>query len=180
LAYKQTEDQPAIVGHAARVPTYNILLMTHPSRIPVWLPQDKDVNYFLTICVQGRQPVLANPKTFAAFKSAIDSIKRWQLIAAVLMPNHLHALVSPFDRDAPVGEFAALFKRKMRKELGATWDWQSGSFDHLLRSDESARQKWDYMRENPVRAGLVPRPEDWPYAIGFMPPNPPSGPLGLQ
>jgi hypothetical protein len=37
----------------------------------------------------------------------------------------------------------------------------------LLRSDESAEQKWQYMRENPVRAGLVQEWSDWPYRIGL-------------
>jgi hypothetical protein len=34
----------------------------------------------------------------------------------------------------------------------------------LLRSGESYSQKWDYVRENPVRGGLVERAEDWPFA----------------
>jgi len=42
--------------------------------------------------------------------------------------------------------------------------WQRGFFDHLLRSEESYGQKWNYVRENPVRAGLAQNPEDWPYA----------------
>ena len=41
---------------------------------------------------------------------------------------------------------------------------QRGFFDHLLRSAESYGQKWNYVRENPVRAGLVEKAEDWPYA----------------
>jgi hypothetical protein len=36
--------------------------------------------------------------------------------------------------------------------------------DHLLRSDESYAEKWNYVRENPVRAGLAQSAEDWPYA----------------
>jgi hypothetical protein len=39
-----------------------------------------------------------------------------------------------------------------------------GFFDHLLRSDESYAEKWNYVRENPVRAGLAQSGEDWPYA----------------
>jgi len=35
--------------------------------------------------------------------------------------------------------------------------------DHVLRSNESYSQKWNYVRENPVRAGLVKSAEDWPY-----------------
>jgi hypothetical protein len=41
--------------------------------------------------------------------------------------------------------------------------WQPGFFDHLLRRDESYSEKWDYVWRNPVRAGLVAKPEDWPY-----------------
>ena len=36
--------------------------------------------------------------------------------------------------------------------------WQKGFFDHVLRSQESAGEKWKYVRENPVRAGLVAIP----------------------
>ena len=41
--------------------------------------------------------------------------------------------------------------------------WKEGFFDHVLRSDESYSQKWNYVRENPARAGLVNLAEDWPY-----------------
>ena len=41
--------------------------------------------------------------------------------------------------------------------------WQKEFFDHLLRSDESHAQKWDYVRDNPVRARLVSDPDEWPY-----------------
>jgi hypothetical protein len=41
--------------------------------------------------------------------------------------------------------------------------WQEGFFDHVLRSDESSGQKWSYVCDNPVRAGLVKRSEDWSY-----------------
>jgi hypothetical protein len=47
----------------------------------------------------------------------------------------------------------------------------AGLIQSLLRSDESAEQKWQYMRENPVRAGLVHEWSDWPYRIGFEWPN---------
>lgn len=41
--------------------------------------------------------------------------------------------------------------------------WQPGFFDHLLRGEESYREKWEYVRENPVRAGLVEHAEQWPF-----------------
>lgn len=41
--------------------------------------------------------------------------------------------------------------------------WQKEYFDHLLRSEESYIQKWEYVRENPIRKNLVKRSEDWPW-----------------
>jgi len=42
--------------------------------------------------------------------------------------------------------------------------FQAGGFHHRLRDGESYSQKWQYVRENPVRAGLVTCPEDWPHS----------------
>jgi hypothetical protein len=57
-------------------------------------------------------------------------------------------------------------KRVISVALGATKKnplWQPGSFDHVLRNDESYSQKWEYVRENPVRAGLVRKADEWPF-----------------
>ncbi len=44
------------------------------------------------------------------------------------------------------------------------WRWQDGYHDHKFRTPESEQRKWEYICLNPVCAGLVKRPEDWPYA----------------
>jgi len=41
--------------------------------------------------------------------------------------------------------------------------WQEESFDHVIRSDESLAQRIDYIRQNPVRRGLVRMPEEYPW-----------------
>ena len=76
------------------------------------------------------------------------------------MPDHLHALVSPLDRDARVTQFSAALKRFVLREVKLDWKWQDGVFDRLLRWEESAESKWLYLRENPVRTGLVSCWED--------------------
>ena len=109
--------------------------------------------YFVTICVVNRQRVLANERTFNAFKAAIDKLENWRVLAAMLMPDHLHVIVAPRDsRKAELGNFSGALKRWMRQELNASWNWQPGCFDRLLRSDESLHDKWLYVQENPVRA----------------------------
>jgi REP element-mobilizing transposase RayT len=142
--------------------------MAHPPRVPVWLQWDQSVIYFLTICVADRKPVLANKEAFDAFSLAASKLQHWHVLAAILMSDHLHVLVaSEKEREAKLGNFSAALKRWMRQELRATWNWQPGCFDRLLRSGESLYEKWLYVQENPVRAGLVPNWEDWPYRYEF-------------
>ena len=141
--------------------------MGHPPRIPVWLRSDQRVIYFVTICVMDRKPVLANQRTFRALRNVAEKLQDWTLIAAVLMPDHLHVIVAPKDRDFRVGNFAGALKRWMRKELEASWTWQPGSFDRLLRSGDSLQAKWLYLEENPVRAGPVKDSRVWPFRVGF-------------
>jgi putative transposase len=49
------------------------------------------------------------------------------------------------------------------RTLNCGWRAQPGFFDHILRSEESYGQKWEYVRDNPVRARLVREWEDWPH-----------------
>jgi len=81
------------------------------------------------------------------------------------MPDHLHLFVRGDDNFILANWLKGLKRivsASFRKEQNRSL-WQPGFFDHLLRSDESYSQKWEYVRENPVRAGLVNRSEDWPY-----------------
>ena len=64
-----------------------------------------------------------------------------------------------------VGKWKEWTAKRVLKACGETAPlWQPEFFDHLLRNQGSLAEKWDYIRENPVRAGLVKRCEDWPYA----------------
>ena len=142
--------------------------MGHPPRIPVWLRWEQSVVYFVTICVADRKPVLANKEAFHAFTLAASKLEDWRVLAAIPMPDHIHVIVAPMnEREAKLGNFSAALKRWMREELKASWKWQPSCFDRLLRSGESLHDKWLYVQENPVRAGLVQRWEDWPYQYEF-------------
>jgi putative transposase len=83
----------------------------------------------------------------------------------VMMPDHLHLFVRG-GIDFTLTNWVKGLKRAISKELKETdkyFRWQPGFFDHVLRNDESYGEKWNYVRENPVRAGLVTRSKDWPY-----------------
>lgn len=81
------------------------------------------------------------------------------------MPDHLHLFVRG-DQDFVLATWVKGLKRAISEELAAkpkATFWQAGFFDHLLRNDESYARKWEYVRQNPVRAGLIKSADDWPY-----------------
>ena len=80
------------------------------------------------------------------------------------MPDHLHLFVSGPD-DFVLGRWVGTLKRVLSKQIDSgSRDpiWQRGFFDHVLREGESYSEKWNYVRENPVRAGLMASADDWP------------------
>ncbi len=86
--------------------------------------------------------------------------EKWWVDLFLAMPDHWHALAS-FREVTGICGVLRDWKRFVAKQAGVVW--QDGFFDHRLRSRESADQKWHYIRLNPVRKGLVAKPEDWKY-----------------
>jgi putative transposase len=94
-----------------------------------------------------------------------EAKRRWHITLLVLMPDHLHALLS-FARDESMSSVIGDWKRFHASKNGVTW--QEGYFDHRLRSDERGQQlstKMNYIRQNPVAAGLRAKAKDWPWII---------------
>jgi REP-associated tyrosine transposase len=81
----------------------------------------------------------------------------------VPMPDHVHLFVRG-DMKFDLGVWIRGLKRAVSRERDF---WQPGFFDHILRSDESYSEKWNYIRENPVRAGLVAA-DGWPFQGEIM------------
>jgi putative transposase len=94
-----------------------------------------------------------------------ETKQRWHVTLLLLMPDHLHGLLS-FPRDESMSGVIGDWKRFHAHKNGVTW--QEGYFDHRLRADERGEQlsaKMDYTRQNPVAAGLCRKAEDWPWII---------------
>ena len=82
----------------------------------------------------------------------------------VILPDHLHLFVC-LPADIKLSDWVGTLKRILARTVDAASSdpiWQRGFFDHVLRSGESYSEKWNYVRENPVRAGLVKNADDWP------------------
>jgi len=120
--------------------------------------------FFVTICATPRgRNQLATPVAALCILESVahyHSAQIWWVHLFLLMPDHGHALlvVAP---DKDLASTVRAWKSWQTKMLGV--QWQSGFFDHRLRSDESFGEKANYVRQNPVRAGFVARAEDWPH-----------------
>jgi len=131
--------------------------------------------YFVTACTYDRRQILANHavhETFVDFARQGAAHGAW-VGAYVLMPDHVHAFVAIDDQKLNLSTWAKSLKNSISKTLRqegiAPPHWQKTFFDHLLRSAESYSEKWHYVRENPVRAGLVSHWEDWPFCGEVFP-----------
>ncbi len=125
--------------------------------------------YFITACTHNRRRILAihtAHESFLHFANQGPNYGAW-IGGYVLMPDHVHAFVAIDDQRLNLSAWGKSFKNSISKTLRqngiASPHWEKTFFDHLLRSAESYRQKWHYVRDNPVRAGLVSRWEDWPF-----------------
>jgi len=138
--------------------------------------------YFITVCVEGRAPVLADPAVadilVEAWRHSYQA-HGWMVGRYVVMPDHGHFFASPGPETAKsLSAFMGCWKRsttvriralqaaghrRMPRPTERRFTWQKEFFDHLLRSDESYSRKWEYVRLNPVRAKLVSGPDEWPY-----------------
>jgi REP element-mobilizing transposase RayT len=139
----------------------------HLQRVPVWLPLDQPVVYLVTVCCIGRRQLFVNAATV---RVAVECLQRaaarhaWQVTHACFMPDHVHLLLSPMrEREQSLSAFVQAWKSCVSLRLKQGAIWQREFHDRLLRSDEKADEKWQYIRENPVRAGLCAAPENYPY-----------------
>jgi putative transposase len=125
--------------------------------------------YFVTFCTHQRRACLASAELHTAFIEFANRAYHEFNIAVgryVIMPDHVHLFVRSA-QDFVLGRWTGMLKQCLAKagqssRIGGQF-WQEGFFDHVLRSDENYTQKSEYVRQNPVRAGLVKSPEDWPY-----------------
>ena len=124
--------------------------------------------FFITICTLHRRKV-------DRLESLHDAFRTYALRGAaevnvgvgryVIMPDHMHFFVRG-DNHFDLVKWMNGLKRAISVTVGATIDrplWQPGFFDHVLRNEESYSQKWEYVQQNPVRAGLVDSAVEWPY-----------------
>lgn len=101
--------------------------------------------------------------------------QRYELHAWVVMPNHVHALVTSIG-DHALGAIVKSWKQftalRANRLLGLPTGrfWQPESYDHWVRNCTEHDRFVRYIHENPVKGGLCARAEDWPWSSATNPP----------
>ena len=133
-----------------------------PHQAPAWV--EAGSIYFITICTLPRG--VDQLCTEQASQNLFDSISLnggrniWWPHLVLFMPDHLHGLFS-FHSDPGMKKAIKDWKQFVSRNLNI--NWQRDFFDHRLRTAESNEEKADYIRQNPVRAGLVKHADEWPH-----------------
>ncbi len=103
----------------------------------------------------------------SALQKGANGLHQYKLHAYAIMANHVHILITPH---VPLSQIMNAIKgvtaRNANKLLNRTGKvfWQDKSFDHWTRDDAEENKIRRYIENNPVRARLVARPEDWPWS----------------
>jgi putative transposase len=90
----------------------------------------------------------------------------------VIMPNHVHILITvPGETsiEKAMQLIKGSFSFRASKELGFGGEiWQRGYSDVRILDDKSFQQHREYIENNPVRAGLANRPDEYPYGTAYL------------
>jgi putative transposase len=133
-----------------------------PHAVPNWV--NSGATYFITVCCtpRGRNQLCLCPVASAIFES-VDfrhSNHEWHAHLVLLMPDHVHALIA-FAPDRSMVSSVRAWKGFLARRHGI--GWQRNFFDHRIRDDRSFEEKAAYIRQNPIRAGLVAEAAEWTY-----------------
>ena len=118
-----------------------------------------DRTYFVTFATR-RRFILPEAARDVVLECCVhDHEKTCFLHVAMVMPDHVHMILTPLERwRLPqilrrLKGISARYANLVMERRGPLW--QDESFDRMLRSDEDLREKAEYICANPVRAGLV-------------------------
>jgi putative transposase len=149
---------PVLSFHATR---RNLPHFQEPGRI-----------YFLTWRCREGQRLAPEERGLVLAALLYYDDNKWKVYTAVILPDHVHSLVQPLPHPEggvhdlaeilhSVKRFSAYQINRLRGAKGPLW--QDERYDRMVRDETEFLEKWNYIRNNPVKAGLAVTPEDYPW-----------------
>jgi len=120
--------------------------------------------FFVTTITDNRRRLFQADATAKLFLETLQHYRSeglYKLYAFVVMPDHVHLLLTTEDLPKSMRHIKAGFSRRMARKLPV---WQRGYADHPVRNRQEFETRKAYIHQNPVRARLADRAEDYPYS----------------
>lgn len=128
---------------------------------------------FITQVVWHRQPIFAQEQHLDLLRATLHEVQKlhpFLMLAYVFLPDHFHLLIRLRD-GVTFSDVMHSLKPNFTKEYkiasgitGSMRFWQKRFWDHVIRDEMDFEHHMHYIHYNPVRHGLVQRPEDWPHS----------------
>jgi putative transposase len=139
--------------------------------LPHW--QQPGKVYFITWRCQKGETLSPQEQSITLQALQYWDARKWTLYAAVVMPDHVHALVQPLPKSADGGAFdlaeiihsvKSFSVHQINRQRGGQGSvWQDERFDRIVRDEAEFLEKWQYIMNNPVKQELVQGWEDYPW-----------------
>ena len=121
--------------------------------------ESNEYAYFVSTQTQGRKPFFRHERWARLMLTILNHYdgSGYKLHAYVVMPDHLHLLITPFDAiEKSVQLIKGGFSFRAKREFEWTGEiWQTGFTDHRIRDEEDWKRHLAYIRQNPIEARLV-------------------------
>ena len=122
--------------------------------------------HYITFTCYHRFQYLASPAARNLFERSLETMRlRYDFVVAgyVVMPDHVHLLVSE-PKKAILSKAIQALKLSVSVQSKKRPFWQARYYDFNVHNEEKTSEKLRYMHRNPVKRGLVEKPEDWPWS----------------
>jgi putative transposase len=122
------------------------------------------VIYFITTRLKQEGRFVTEREAEIVMNTILDSSTRKEmtLYAYVMMPNHMHILITPII--GGISRAMQLVKGRSSRQVNKGNFWQKGFFDFGILTEEEFREKFNYIHFNPVKCGLVEKAEDYKFS----------------
>jgi putative transposase len=122
--------------------------------------------HFLTFSCYDRKPYLVSPLARDLFERSLETMRvRYGFVVAgyVVMPEHVHLLVNEPQKTTLAKALQAL-KLSVSVQRSERPFWQARYYDFNVHSERKRVEKLHYLHRNPVKRGLVTKPEEWQWS----------------
>jgi len=122
--------------------------------------------HFLTFSCYHRLPYLGTTEAKSLFETALERTRRkygFVVAGYVVMPEHVHLLLNE-PQHSQLDQAVKAIKLSMTLRRSERPFWQPRYYDFNVFTEEKQVEKLKYIHRNPVRRGLVEKPEDWAWS----------------